>query len=282
MRRLKMCTTRRRAAFRFALTGLAALGVTLLDAPDTQAQSRPTTRVANRVTGTHNGKQHALLPALRVARSTQATLQKVEDYEAAFNKREWIDGKLVVQSMTIKLRHQPFSVYLHFSSPDKGREVIYNDGRNDGKLQVHLTGLKSLIGTVSLSPTDDDVMEENRYPVTMIGISNMVAKVIEQWEADVKHGDIDVKYYPNAKLGNLECKVIQTSHPKQRPGVEFQMTRLYIDRNTNLPIRVEQFGFPEEPGQEPPLIEEYTYSNVRANIGLRDIDFNVRNPSYDF
>ena len=40
------------------------------------------------------------------------------------------------------------------------------------------------------------------------------------------------------------------------------MTRLYIDRNTNLPVRVEQYGFPKKPGQERPLIEEYTWTEL--------------------
>ncbi len=282
MRNLKMCITRRGETCRLVLMGVLGLGVTVLTVAKARGQPRSTTRVAKRGAGTQEGKQHPLVPALRLARSTQATIRDVKDYEATFNKREWIDGRLQVRSMKIKLRQRPFSVYLRFSNPHEGREVIYNAGRNDGKLQVHLTGVRSIVGTVSLLPTSADAMEGNRYPVTLIGLSNLVAKVVEQWEADMKYGDVSVKYYPQAKLGNVECKVIQTSHSRRRPQVRFQTTRLYIDKSTNLPIRVEQFGFPERPGQRPPLLEEYTYSNIRANVGLKDIDFDVHNPRYDF
>jgi len=40
------------------------------------------------------------------------------------------------QIMLLKVMHQPFSVYMAFQSPYPGREVVYVDGQNDGKLTV--------------------------------------------------------------------------------------------------------------------------------------------------
>jgi len=81
-------------------------------------------------------------------------------------------------------------------------------------------------------------------------------------------------------LKPMACKVLQTENPNRGPKVEFSMTRLYIDKSTNLPVRVEQYGFPRKPGERPPLLAEYTYWNVRTNVGLKDIDFDRRNPRY--
>ena len=30
------------------------------------------------------------------------------------------------------------------------------------------------------------------------------------------------------------------------------------------------------------MIEQYTYMDLKTNIGLRDIDFSTSNPSYDY
>jgi hypothetical protein len=125
-------------------------------------------------------------------------------------------------------------------------------------------------------------MSESRHPITNMGLAGLVDGVIEQWEEETKYGEIEVKYYPNAKLRGMECKVIESSHPRPRRQFKFQMTRLYIDKATNLPVRVEQYGFPAAPGQKPPLIEEYTYWNIRTNVGLTDRDFDPENPSYGF
>ena len=46
-------------------------------------------------------------------------------------------------------------------------------------------------------------------------------------------------------------------------------------------VRVEQFGFPTS-GQQPPVLEEYHYSNIKTNVGLSDIDFDAANKAYGF
>ena len=47
-------------------------------------------------------------------------------------------------------------------------------------------------------------------------------------------------------MGKKSVRVIQVVHPKQGQGTPFHMTRLYIDNQTRLPIRVQQYGFPKE------------------------------------
>ena len=63
---------------------------------------------------------------------------------------------------------------------------------------------------------------------------------------------------------------------------KFKTTRLYIDRKSGLPIRVEQVGFPTKAGEEPPLVEEYTYTDVKIEGKLTDLDFDVKNDTYGF
>lgn len=226
--------------------------------------------------------KHTLDPAIQVAQSSLKSISEVKDYQAFFNKRELVGNKMIVHSMLIKMRHDPFSVYLRFSGEEDGREVIYVDGQNDGELLVHETGITSLVGTVSVNPTGSRALSESRYPITRIGMKNLVGSVLEQWKSDRQFDDVELKYFPKAKLGQVECKVIQTSHPTPRNGAQFQMTRLFIDRESNLPVRIEQYAFPSQPGGKPMLVEEYTYSGIRTDIGLKDIDFDTRNPAYGY
>ena len=70
-------------------------------------------------------------------------------------KRERIDGTLQpAESMFVKIRHEPFSVYTYFKAPDnmKGQEALYVDGKNDGCLLGHGVGIKKVVGTLRLSP----------------------------------------------------------------------------------------------------------------------------------
>jgi hypothetical protein len=226
---------------------------------------------------------HPLDPAIRVAKESRRALDGVTDFQAVFSKQEIVGERLQPpETMFVKLRRKPFSVYFKFLRPHAGREVLYVDGLNDGNILAHESGIASLVGTVSIAVDSPRAMQGSRHPITMMGMTTMVDTVLAQWEEETKYGESEVKYFPNAKLQEMECKVVQTSHPVPRKEFKFHMTRLYIDRKTNLPVRVEQYGFPARPGEKPPLVEQYTYSQLKLNNGFDDRDFDPRNPQYAF
>lgn len=227
--------------------------------------------------------EHPLLPAIKLARTSLAAMESVTDYEATLHKEERLNGKLIQQTMRIRLRESPFSVYLSFDGDSAERELLYVQGKYNNQLQAREgSGLKSLVGTVSLATDGVEAMQGNRYPITMIGMRRMLQTVLTQWEEETRYGEIDVKFYPNARLGDRSCQVIEATHPQPRRQFPFHMTRLFIDTESRLPVRVENYGFPRMPGAKPPLEELYSYSDIRTNLGLSDLDFSTENPDYNF
>ncbi len=116
-------------------------------------------------------------------------------------------------------------------------------------------------------------------------MANMVQAVIEQWEVESKYGECDVKYFSDAKIEKYEkynCRVIESSHPEPRRQFPFQITRLWIDEKTQLPVRVQQFGFPKKKDAKPPVIEDYLFTDVQPDLRLTDSDFDKDNPAYNF
>jgi hypothetical protein len=228
------------------------------------------------------GDKSPLAPALEMAKSSRDATRKLGGYTTTFIKREVLKDKdePVRQVMEMKFREEPFSVYLKFIEPHAGREVIYVDGKNKGKMLVHESGIASIVGIINASPDGKEVMKENRYPITMIGMTKLLDTVIEQWSSELKVPGCEVKSFPQAKVGNIECKMIESTHPTEIAGVRFHKTRLYIDKSTNLPVRVEQYGFPKK-GGEAPLIEEYSYTEIKE-AKLTDFDFDVKNTAYKF
>jgi outer membrane lipoprotein-sorting protein len=55
-----------------------------------------------------------------------------------------------------------------------------------------------------------------------------------------------------------------------------------MDNEWKIPVRYAAFNWPEAQGSEPEVIEEYTYQNVKINVGLTDKDFDFTNPDYNF
>lgn len=258
----------------------SAAALACLFVPQASAQNGGPTRIA-RVDGPAAPAAHPLAPAVKYVRSVRESLQQIRDYEADFHKTELVGGAIVSQQMQLKLRNEPFAVYLKYVEPNAGREVLYVDGVNEGKLLARDKGIKSVVGAVSLDPTGRLAMEGNRYPVTRIGLVNLVDALLDQWEREAAISTPIVKYYPDAKVGNVECKVIESTQPNPGQGIAFHRTRIFLDKTTNLPVRLQQFAFPNA-GGEPILVEQYTYLGLRTNVGLGDRDFDRRNPNYGF
>ena len=226
---------------------------------------------------------HPLYLPLQEAYKSREALKAVKDYEAVFVKRELIGRRLQKTTMNLKLRVEPFSFYMKFLDVNAGREVIYNEGRLNNQMQIHEAGIKSLAGTVLRTANAPDVMTENRYAANMIGLKNLLDKVIQQWEDEGKFGEIKTQKYLNSKLPTgEECVAYESLHPTPRNQFKFHITRLWIDNKTGLAIRVEQLGFPQQGAKEPPVIEEYTYGSLRTNVKLTDYDFDVKNKTYKY
>ncbi len=236
---------------------------------------------------------HPLDPALDIAyRALDNMHRNVRDYTATLVKRERVNNMLGdAYFMDIKVRNErttangvvPFSVYMYFKKPRgvEGREVIYVKGRNDGKLIAHEGGIGSLV-TVQLEPTSALAMKGNRYPIYEAGLENLIVKLIEKAERDKSAGDCEVEYRQGAKINGRTCTLIQVKHDVKRAPYDFHIAQVFVDDELQIPVRYCAFEWPTTPGGEPVLLEEYSYINVKLNVGLSERDFDPKNSAYKF
>ncbi len=230
-------------------------------------------------------KEHPIMPALRWAYAGVKRVEAINDYSCNFVKRERVDGVLAdTQYIFMKVRHRPFSVYLYFQGPDsmKGQEAIYVEGQNNGKLLAHGTGLKAIFGTIALDPSSTLAMSGNRYPITKVGLLNLLRELIVVGESDRRYGECEVQMYRGAKVGDRGCTCVQFVHPVPRREFRYHVARIFVDDELNLPIRYEAYDWPRVRGGKPTLTEEYSFLNLSLNNGFTNRDFDTRNPQYGF
>jgi hypothetical protein len=226
----------------------------------------------------------AIERAKREMAACRAKYRSIHDYACTFHKRERIDGKLTrPHVMTMRVRTEPHGVYLKFLTPDAGREAIFEPARNSGKIVYHDVGLGRLIaGTLLLDPKGSLAMEENRHPINDAGIGNLIETLAERWAAELDPSESVVEVHPHARVADRACMLIETIHPETSPTFMFHKVKVYIDREHGLPIRFEAYDWPKSPGGEAELVEEYTYADLKTDVGLTDLDFDASNPRYAF
>jgi hypothetical protein len=163
-----------------------------------------------------------------------------------------------------------------------GQEAIYIEGKNDNKIVAHGVGIQRALGTLRIDPNGIIAMKGNKYPVTEIGILNLADKLLEVGKKDVKFGECTVNYSEGVKIDGRDCTMIQVTHPVPRSNFIFNIARIFVDKELNMPIRYESYDWPKKEGAKVTLIEAYTYQQLKLNIGFTDLDFDHKNPAYGY
>ena len=232
----------------------------------------------------------AMMLNLLLLEKGYAQFSKFSDYTATFFKRERVDGILGDgQIVNIKVRHEPFSIYMKWVVGDRGREVLYVDGENDGKLLVKKGGFAGrLLGALKLDPDGSLAMKESRHPVTRAGLLNLVGELIKHRRKEVLLED------------GFHCVMLDNQEVNQRPCYGFilefddrtvsriyRKSVLYLDKELLVPLHLQNYTWPEKEGEtdaqkldEETIIEHYTFSNIKLNQNLADLDFDRANENY--
>jgi hypothetical protein len=247
--------------------------------PDQSASARPASPVVSPPV-----EEDPVARALRTIKACQTRFTTVADYSCTFYKRERINGRMTpLFVMAMKARSAPRSIYFKFDNPNKGREAIYVEGRNDGKILAHDVGLTRLLaGTIELQPTSPQAMENNRHPITDAGIGALIDTVHRRWTAELSPEESLLVFDSDMVIGSRRCLLIESIHPHRQAEFQFHKVRLFIDTEHDLPIRFEGYDWPREEGGPADLVEEYSYIDLKLNVGLDDRDFDPANREYSF
>jgi len=233
---------------------------------------------------------HPLARVLKFAHDERAYLRRtVRDFACRVVKRERINGDLQdYQYIDLRVREegradgqvtQPLSVLLEYLAPPdvEGRRALYVAGRNDDRLLVRKGGRRFGYVVIDVDPFGPVVKRESLVPITEIGFSHLLDRTIRTLEEDVAadpSGDNTlVEHITTATIDGRPCQMLRITHPLRRDGLQFLSASMFIDSALHVPVRFDVYDWPTTPGQQPPLIAEFTYTNVTLNANLDDASF---------
>jgi hypothetical protein len=287
--------TRRHSRFNFTLAPLAALALLMCcqapviaqdaaAASDTQPQATTTRKPV--LPQAEPAAKHPLSAVLKYAQERHADVQRrVRDYSCRLVKRERIEGELQeYQYVDVWIREgsyngkqtlAPMSVLLEYLAPAdvKGRKVLYVENQNDNKLLVRRGGKRYAYVVTSLDPRGNTARHESVVPVTEVSFDRLIHGMMDRVEKDMEldpTGANTQVQSATAKVNQRPCQLLRIVHPARQEGLVFHIASVYVDAELQVPVRIEAYDWPEETGAEPPLLAEYTYTNLKLNQNLSE------------
>lgn len=223
----------------------------------------------------------------------------IRDYTCDFVKRERIGDELMpVEKIDLRVRNRmiengntkvPFSVYMKFRAPreSRNREILFVEGANNGKLLAKEGGARGKwLPSVWLRPDGPFAMKSSRYSISEVGMQRLAERLIESAGENKTPNLCKIKYIRGAKVNSRNCSYLEVVRDDRQPGPlgpnNIYLVQIFIDEQLKLPVRYAAYDWPTESGGKPRVLEEYTYQNIKLNVGLTDRDFSKDNPQYNF
>jgi hypothetical protein len=245
--------------------------------PPAAAQvQQPAAQVQQPVAPLAAGPSSPLDEPVRLVAEARQMYQKVHDYTCTMIKQERVNGQLQPENIiAVKLRNQPFSVYMRWSAPREsaGQEVCFVHGRNNNQMRVHANGILGVAGFVSIDPRDPKVMQNSRHTIYEAGLGNTIERMARAWDEERRAGKTQARIaeYEYAKR---RCVRVETYYTERVPQAYCWRSVVYFDKENKLPIRTEAYDWPRAgvPGGD--LLESFSHIDLRFNVGLTDAAFN--------
>ncbi len=215
----------------------------------------------------------------------QALLNQAEEhvrlwpgYTAVFVQQVSKDGVLhEVQEIDVKVRHEPFSVYMKWR--DKGQEVLYVDGENDGRLLARRT--KGLFQrTVKLQPASRIAMLDARQPVTEVGLLGLVVNARKELHSCPSLAGVDCEV-SRAEIAGKAVRRYRVTFDAPTVHATYSHCDVCFRDDAPVPVSITCYGWSAE-GKPGELLEYYRYHSIRTEPAITDDDFDPANAAYAF
>ncbi len=218
-------------------------------------------------------------------------LRLVQSYTAQLRKQEVVRGELLdEQVMSIKCRHHPFSIYLVWQVGDVGREAIYVEGKNNGKLIAHDGGWKSRLPAFSMSTDGSLALMDARCPITTAGLLSLTDTMIAIHLNDLKQSNFaSCEIDPHRRFDGRPCSMFTTKYKSADDSPVYRKSVTLIDHEWNLPVQTRHFEWsttgktmPDTELDRETMIESYSFTDINLGCHLTDHDFERTNQEYHF
>ena len=205
---------------------------------------------------------------MQIIYDMEKSYSSVYNYSSIFIKQERIDGELSEKRKIKVLFGKPFNLYMKWlNGSDKGMELVYRRGYNDNKMSVK-TRIFWKKYTLSIEPTSERALKDNRHTINEMGIGYIVELIMENVKEAKENEELELVYHGEEKIGGSDVYKVECIFPSdESKGYYSHRAILGIDKQNGLPVIAEIYSWDNQ------LCERYVYSSLQTNIGIKDSAF---------
>ena len=209
----------------------------------------------------------------------EAAYDRVESYTAIFHKQQRIAGELLdEENIFLKFRKKPYSLYMKWvTEPYKGSELLYVVGWNESRIKAHRGGFFSFI-VRNLDPNDPKLMKNNLRPVTSTGVGFLLQTVAINMRKAIKAGVLTFTNRGKESVYDRDTQVMVIDILPNENAEDYDGAQFFINQDveSKILLRIRVYD------RDGRLVENYGYENLNLDARLSDVDFDSKNPEYDF
>jgi outer membrane lipoprotein-sorting protein len=210
--------------------------------------------------------------AMKIVEAKYATMN---DYTCSMAKKELVEGEYISWQKVIYKYKKYDNYYMKWTEgSQEGMEVIYAGKKYDYKMKVHLGGYLNLMN-LSLDPKGATAMQKSRHPITESHLGFTIQLMRNSLQKAKNDKECKIEFIKAQSLNNRNVKIYKAEFP-QNKGFYGHCIYIYLDDLYSLPVKFDVYDWNDK------LLESYTFSDIKINVGLKDIDFDIYNKAYNF
>ena len=253
--------------------GVAAAGIAVAQPPTPKEKELPAKAAADPAAP---DVVRAADPFGAMLSEAKTAYSKVRDYGCTFTRQERINGALSAEQVAeMKVRATPHAVHVKFAKPDgvAGMELCYAANLRLGKLRYRPAGAKGINGFTSTTLDDPKVLAENRHPVNELGIGGVIDLLTSiAGREKVLNNPVEVFTGDYQFAGKTTVRYELFTRRPHAHRYAYRML-VYVDKESKLPVRFEAYDQPKPGLSVGDLLEAYSFSDLKLNVGLGDSAF---------
>jgi len=210
--------------------------------------------------------------AMKIVEAKYAT---VNDYTCNFSKEEYHDGEYVQWKNVIFKYRKPDNYYIKWTEGSmEGTEIIYAGKKYNYKMKGHLGGILNLLN-FDIDPLGSIAMRNSRHSIFESSIGFLIKLMKDNIKEAKNQNTGKIEFIKIVKLNNRVAELYKAEFPVDK-GFYGHIIYIYLDNLLNLPVKLVVYDWNKN------LTESFIISNLKINVGLKDIDFDAENNSYEF